>query len=412
MEPPTMNATGLAAFIRKIPKTDLHVHLDGSLRIGTLIELAQEQRVKLPSYTVAGLQELVFKDQYRDLVDYLQGFGYTVAVMQTPEALERIAYEFAWDNFNEGVRYFEVRFAPQLHVSERMSVEDVCAAVNRGLQKAVSEFNAQPAVKSNAEPPVNCGIIACGMRAIFPGMSPYYDMLLQVHKYTKMKRVCALASLELVQAMIKVRDEMGLPIVGLDIAGAEKGFPPDEHKEAFDIAHQNFFMKTVHAGEAYGPESIFQAITLLHADRIGHGFYLLSDEMITDENIVDKKAYVQKLSEYIADRRITIEVCLTSNMQTNPGLKDLLQHEFAKMRAARLSTTLCTDNRTVSKTTVSKEVQLAFETFSLTRAELRDIIIYGFKRSFFPQSYRDKRRYVRRIIDYYEQIEKEYWSET
>ena len=128
-----MNKSSKRDFISRIPKTDLHVHLDGSLRVETLIELAKEQSVKLPSETVDGLNELVFKERYEDLVDYLKGFRYTTAVMQTPEALERIAYEFAWDNFNEGVRYFEVRFAPQLHMNRNQGVEEVMAAVHRGL---------------------------------------------------------------------------------------------------------------------------------------------------------------------------------------------------------------------------------------------------------------------------------------
>ncbi|MCK5851779.1 adenosine deaminase family protein, partial [bacterium] len=258
-------------FLTRIPKTDLHVHLDGSLRVPTLIELAKAGNIELPSYTEAGLNELVFKDQYKDLMDYLQGFGYTVSVMQNPENLERIAYEFAWDNFNEGVRYFEVRFAPQLHVNKNQSIEDVVTAVNKGLAKAKKEFNEQPAVLNEEEPPANYAIIACAMRAFFPGMSQFYDTILEIHRFSKSKKIFSLASVELVGAMIKARDELELPIVGFDIAGAEEGYPPEDHKEAFDIAHRNFLKKTVHAGEAYGPESIFQAITLLHADRIGHG---------------------------------------------------------------------------------------------------------------------------------------------
>jgi adenosine deaminase len=399
-----MNTQLTTEFLQAIPKTDLHVHLDGSLRIGTLIELARAQRVTLPSESEAGLEDLVFKKQYANLVEYLQGFHYTVAVMQTPEALERIAYEFAWDNFNEGVRYFEVRFAPQLHINERQSIEDVLTAVQRGLQRAKCEFNQRPAVINQSEPPVECGIIACAMRAFFPGMSQYYDQFLQVHRFTRTKRVFALASLEMVQALIYVRDELGVPVVGIDIAGPEDGYPPDDHCEAFDLAHRHFFMKTVHAGEAYGPESIFQAITLLHADRIGHGYYLFAADKIQDMSVKDAEAYVRNLAQYIANRRITLEVCLTSNLQTNPHIGDMHKHAFARMKDERLSTTLCTDNRTVSKTTMTRELALACATFALTPAALRDIIIYGFKRSFFPGSYREKRAYVRRIIDYYDAI--------
>jgi adenosine deaminase len=395
-------------FVQRIPKTDLHVHLDGSLRIPTLIELAHEQGVPLPSDTPDGLNESVFRESYRDLVEYLQGFQYTVAVMQTPDALERVAYEFAWDNFNEGVCYFEVRFAPQLHVNEHQSVETVLEAVNRGLERAVNEFNRSPAVVERHQPEAHYGIIACAMRAFFTGMSAYYDAFLDLHHFSKAKRVYGMASVELVQAMVYVRDELGVPVVGIDIAGPEAGYPPDDHIEAYALAHRNFMKKTVHAGEAYGPESIFQAITALHADRIGHGYYIFADEKVTDPSIVDPATYVRRLAEYIADRRITIEVCLTSNLQTNPSIGDLRNHAFAKMRAARLSTTICTDNRTVSKTTVSQEILRAIEAFQLEEREVRDLIIYGFKRSFFPGGYREKRSYVRNVIDYYESVQQEF----
>ena len=394
-------------FIKKIPKTDLHVHLDGSIRIQTLIDLAKEQNIKLPSETTSGLDEIVFKDRYKDLNEYLQGFQYTVSVMQNPEALERIAYEFAWDNFNEGVRYFEVRYAPQLHINKNQTIEEVFASVDKGLKRAKEEFNSREEIKDGSEPPANYGIIACGMRAFFPGMSEYYDAFLNIHRFTKTKKSFGLASLELVNAMIKVRNEMEIPVVGLDIAGPEKGFPPDDHQEAFALAHENFFMKTVHAGEAYGPESIFKAITKLYADRIGHGYYLFAYDKINDPNIENKKAYVKYLAQYIANKRITIEVCLTSNMQTNPEIGDLGQHEFLKMKNENLSTTICTDNRTVSKTSVCKEIQLAVDNFDLSDKEIENIIIYGFKRSFYPGSYTEKRKYVRQIINYYEKLKKE-----
>jgi adenosine deaminase len=170
--------------------------------------------------------------------------------------------------------------------------------------------------------------------------------------------------------------------------------------------------KTVHAGEAYGPESIFQAITDLHADRIGHGTYLLDASAIKDADIMDPEQYVRRLGEYIADRRITLEVCLTSNLQTNPQMNDLSEHSFKLLRAARLSTTICTDNRTVSNTTVSRELALAVKHLGLNRHDLKSIIIYGFKRSFFPGSYQRKRVYVRQVIDYYESIERKYFGDV
>jgi adenosine deaminase len=396
------------AFIEKIPKTDLHLHLDGSLRLETLIELAKAQSVDLPSYTTAGLRELVFKDKYQDLVDYLQGFAYTTRVMRDEESLARIACELAEDNQREGVRYIEVRFAPQLHQHKQLSFLAVIQAVNRGLAKARDTFNQSAAVRAGKEPPFAYGIIVCAMRMFDYGFSEYFDTLLDVHSYSERKWIFSLASLELVKGAVEARDTHGIPIVGFDLAGAEKGYPAEDHKQAYELAQKNFLKKTVHAGEAFGPESIFQAITDLHANRIGHGVYLFDTSMIQSGNIKDRQNYVSHLVEYIADRRITIEVCLTSNLQTNPDIRDLKEHSFALMRKAKLSTTFCTDNRTVSQTTVSDEIEKAINAFNIGAHELKNCVIYGFKRSFFPAVYIEKRQYVRQIIEYYEQVEKEF----
>jgi adenosine deaminase len=394
--------------IAKLPKTDLHVHLDGSVRLETLIELAREYRVSLPSYTEEGLRAKVFKEKYDSLGDYLAGFSYTCAVLQSEVALERVAYELAKDNQAEGVRYMEVRFAPQLHIHSHLSIENVMKSVNRGLNRAKAEFNVRPEVVSGAEPPFEYAIIVCALRYFVEGTSEYYDRILSVHRFSERERVFALASLDLAQAAVRVRREYGIPVTGFDLAGLEAGYPAGNHVEAYQFAHKNFLKKTVHAGEAYGPESIFQAITDLHADRIGHGTFLLDTSMIADPSIQDRERYVSELAQYIADRRITLEICLTSNMQTNPHLKRLEDHSLKDMRGARLSTTFCTDNRTVSSTTVSKEIGLAVKHLGLTGPELKRSLIYGFKRSFFPGTYLEKRQYVRRIIDFYEKIEAEY----
>lgn len=393
--------------IKKLPKTDLHVHLDGSMRLSTLIELAREYQVALPSYTEEGLKETVFKEKYQNLEEYLSGFAYTIAVMQSEVALERTAFELAEDNQAEGVRYVEVRFAPQLHVHSHLTIENVLRSVNRGLQRAKDQFNRKPEVVSGDEPPFEYGILVCAMRAFNKGLSEYFDRILGVHRFSSPHRIFALASLELAQAAVRVRDEYRLPIMGFDLAGPERGFPAEDHVEAYRYAHKNFMMKTVHAGEAYGPESIFQAITDLHADRIGHGTYLLDHSMI-QSTVVDRQRYVDELAQYISDRRITLEICLTSNMQTNPALTRIEDHSFALMQKKRLSTTFCTDNRTVSNTTVSNEIDLAVRHFNLTPQDIKRCIIYGFKRSFFPGSYLDKRAYVRRIIDYYTKVESEH----
>lgn len=400
------------AFVKTLPKTDLHVHLDGSIRMSTLIDLAREYHVKLPSYTESGLRELVFKDRYADLAEYLTGFFYTGAVMQSEVSLERCGYELAIDNQEEGVRYLEVRFAPQLHVHEHLNAVTVLRAVNRGLRRARDEFNRRPQVQSGAEPRFEYGIIVCAMRMFQEGFSEYFKNLIRAHRYTPPKEIYAMASLELARAALIARDEYGLPVVGFDLAGEESGYPAMDHAEAFKMAHRAFMKKTVHAGEAYGPESIFQAITELHADRIGHGTYLLDPEAIRDPSIVDREDYVERLSQYIADRRITLEVCLTSNLQTNPHMQSLDQHSFKLLRNARLSTTICTDNRTVSNTTVTRELMLASKHLGLDAHDLKSIIIYGFKRSFWPGTYLEKRAYVRQVIDYYEKLEAEHYHKN
>lgn len=390
--------------IEKIPKTDLHLHLDGSIRIETLIELAKDGGIELPSYTVEGLKETVFKDNYKDLDDYLKGFGYTCSVMRKKENVERISYELALDNQKEGVRYIEVRYAPQLHAGGEMTLSDTIEAVNNGLDRAKREFNSRDEVTSGGEPPFEYGIITCAMRYFNRHFSSYFSDIISVHSYSDDDKVFGLASLEMVGAAVQARRETGLPVVGVDLAGPEKGNPPIHHREAYMLAQRNFLNKTVHAGEAYGPESIFQAITELGAGRIGHGTSLFKPETITDPLILDRDRYVNDLVQYIANRRITIEVCLTSNMQTDPELLRLEDHPFSKMLENKLSCSICTDNRTVSHTTVTDEVFKAVQAFNLSLNDVKTLMVYGFKRSFFPHSYRIKRAYVRQCMEYFDKI--------
>ena len=387
--------------IRRLPKTDLHVHLDGSLRLASLIELARERKVSLPSETPEGLEALVFRERYANLAEYLEGFRYTVAVLQDAEALERAAFELAEDCQAEGVRYVEVRFAPQLHVRPGFEVPEVVRAVDRGLRRAADAFNARPECTAGDEPRFAAGILLCAMRFFRPefsyGFKRFFDALPEASE----REIHVAASLELARAAARLRNEEGLLVVGIDLAGQEKGYPAEEHAKAYQVAHEAFLGKTVHAGEDYGPESIFQAIGDLHADRIGHGTWLFDESKITSARITDRKRYVEDLAEFIADKRITIEVCLTSNQQTVPELAaDLRRHPFAEMRRRRLSTTFCTDNRLVSKTNVSHEIARAVEAFGLTPQEVRDSLIYGFKRSFYPGTYLEKRAYVRQAINF------------
>lgn len=395
-------------FLTEIPKTDLHVHLDGSMRLSTLLEISKEQKLALPSETEEGLKETVFKERYADLPEYLQGFQYTVAAMQTPEAIERIAYEFAMDNFEEGVFYVEPRFAPQLHANSAMTVEDVIASANRGLARAKKEINSRKEIASGALPSFQYGIIGSALR-MFTGQFPgYYRRLVEIHAYMPEEELQGLASEDLVRALVHARDVNGIPIAGFDLAGAERGYPAEAHRRAYGLALKHFLKKTVHAGEDYGPASIFQAITDCHADRIGHGTHIFDAGLVELPTKEEREEYSRELWQYIADRRITIEVCLTSNLQTMPHLKSIERHPFKEMLEKRLSTTFGTDNRLVSNTTVTGEIELAVSNFEIAPKKLKDIIIYGFKRSFYPGDYLEKRNYVRGIIDHYESVEKKH----
>ncbi|MBD3369260.1 adenosine deaminase family protein [Candidatus Fermentibacteria bacterium] len=388
----------------RLPKPELHVHLDGSIRPQTLLELAAEMGMELPSGTVDGLYETVYKETYEDLKDYLRSFRYSYLVMRDPESIERVSYELAVDNQREGVRYVEVRFAPQLHLGGGMDYIDVFGAVSRGMDRAKREFNRRPEVEGGSEPPFEYGIIACSLRYFDEELSDYHGSFLKLHRHTDPDTIFGLASLELVGAAARARDQYGLPVVGVDLAGAEAGYPAAHHREAFAKAQRCFLKKTVHAGEAYGPESIFQAITDLNADRIGHGTSLFNAGAVSDPTIKDREAYVEALAQYIADRRITVEVCLTSNMQITPSMEDLKDHPFGRMMEHRISVALCTDNRTVSRTTVTDELLRAVRTFRLDLEDLKNVLVYGFKRSFYPGRYSEKRSYVRKCIDHIEKL--------
>ena len=394
-------------FLLEIPKSDLHLHLDGSLRLASMIEMAKDSGIELPAWTEQGLKEKVYKDKYENLGEYLTGFQYTCSILREPENLERAAYELAWDNINEGVCYIEVRFAPQLlmDLSRGIGMDTVLTRVNNGLERAKKEYNASASVLKEGRPQFHYGIIACAMRMFGPkGFSPYYTGLFESMKYLKPVQVISIAALELARASVKLRDDMGLPIVGIDLAGEEEGYPAERFREAYEYANKNFMHRTVHAGEAYGAESIFQAITECHADRLGHGYSLFMPEFIQDPSIKNKDGYIKNLASYIADRRTTIEVCLTSNLQTNPAIKNLKEHKFKDMLENRIATTICTDNRLVSNTTVTNEYRLAVDNFDIPLKRLKDIVAYGFKKSFYPGSYVEKRMYAKTTMQYFDKV--------
>ena len=398
-------------FLKAMPKADLHLHLDGSLRPDGLIEMAKRSGVELPSYTVEGLYDQVFKESYNDLGEYLNGFQYTCAVLRDMENLEQAAYELAMDNLAEGVIYIEVRFAPQLMMdpSRGIDFDRVMHTTNAGLKRAKDEYNSQAAVKSGDKPPFDYGIINCAMRMFDKkGFSPYYTQLFQTLRDHEPKHVIKIAAMEMIRASIRLRDEEGLPIVGLDIAGQEMGYPAHDFKEVYEYAHQNFLLKTVHAGEAYGAESIFEALTQCYADRLGHGYSLFSPDMIQDPAIADKEDYASQLASFIADRRIAVEVCITSNLQTNPSIGDVTNHNFKHMFEHRLATVICTDNRLVSRTTVTREYELANQAADIPLKRLKDMVAYGFKKNFFPQDYLAKRAYAKHALQYFDKVAAEH----
>jgi adenosine deaminase len=254
------------------------------------------------------------------------------------------------------------------------------------------------------EPAYDYGIIVCAMRYFTPAFSPYYREFAQRNSDLSPAESTRKASAELAQIAVALRESSTAQIVGFDLAGAENGFPASDHIEAFSVIGKGLLGKTVHAGEAFGAESIFQAVTKLHTNRIGHGLHLFDTERLQDPEITDRNAYVENLANFIAKHRITIEVCLTSNMQTTPEIAQLQDHSLRRMLERGLSITLCTDNRLVSNTTVCREYQLALAHFPIDSLTLRNIVLHGFKRSFYYHPYTDKAAYLKKVISYYDAL--------
>jgi adenosine deaminase len=227
-------------------------------------------------------------------------------------------------------------------------------------------------------------------------------------EYSNHMEIVTEAALQMVKAVVKIRDEKNIPIVSIDLAGQEEGYPCAKFHEVYAYAHKNFMHKTVHAGEAYGAESIFQAITDCYADRIGHGYYLFDENKVVDPKINDKKKYINDLISFVADKRTTIEVCLTSNLQTNPEIKDIKNHNIKHMLANRMSLTICTDNRLVSDTTVTREYKLMTDNFDVQLKHLKDIVAYGFKKSFYPGQYIEKRNWAKNVMMYFDEVAKKH----
>lgn len=324
--------------LRRLPKTDLHVHLDGSVRPETLIELANEQGVELPTRDSDALADYMHVQDARDLVDYLSRFDITLSVMQRADALERIAYELAEDAAAENVRYMEVRFSPVLNIQDGLSLEEAVAAPLRGLRRAEEELG------------IRTGIIICGIR----NMSPH-------------------TSMELADLTVDFKHR---GVVAFDLAGAEYNNPAKMHREAFYRVGNANVAATIHAGEAYGPESIHQALHYCNANRIGHGTRLFEDP---------------DLMQYVNDFRIPLEICLTSNVQTR-AVGALAEHPVRLYYDEGLVVTLNTDNRLMSATTVTEEFWRAHRALDFTWDELARVALYGFESAFLP--HQEKRAMV------------------
>ncbi len=326
--------------IRRAPKVELHDHLDGGLRPATVLELAKERGMKLPVDDAAGLADWLHRGANRKSLSlYLEGFALTCGVMRTPQAIERVAREALEDLAADGVVYAELRFAPILHQSDELSLEAIVEAALRGLEAG------------KAATGCSYGLILCAMR----NMAPAY-------------------SLETAELAVAYRDR---GVVGFDIAGDEAGHPPKRHLEAFQYIRDKNFNITIHAGEAFGPESIWQALQTCGAHRIGHGTRLVEDMAYTGAKI-DKMG---SLASYLRDRRVPIECCLSSNVQTGAAA-DYASHPFNVFYRNDFRVCLCTDNRLMSDTSLSREYALAAEHFGLGLRDLERIAINAMKSAF------------------------------
>lgn len=314
--------------LRASPKAELHVHLDGSLRPATMIDLARTAQVRLPTDDPAALAQWMLVSDARNLEDYLARFEYTIALLQTPEAIERVAYEMVEDARADGLRYLEVRYCPWLSTRGALDMRGAIAAEWRGLQRGEQDFG------------VVARIINCALRQEAPDRA-----------------------LELAAVSVAMR---GDGVVGFDIAGPEAGFPPERQREAFDIAARGGLGITVHAGEAAGWESIAEAIYTCHATRIGHGTRLYENP---------------ELMAYVRDRRICLEVNITSNVQTRV-VRHAAEHPVRRYVDAGVAVTLCTDSWLMSGVSLTDEYVTAQSVLGFSAAELERMALAGFEHAF------------------------------
>ena len=323
-------ATLTRELIGRLPKAELHVHLDGSLRPETMIELARTAGVPLPSSEADTLRRYMVASGVSDLEDYLKRFDLTVALLQTPEAIERVAYEMVEDAARENYRYIEIRYCPRLSTHQGLTLDEVMEAELRGLSRAEADFG------------LPARVINCSLRHYAPEVS-----------------------LEIARHSVAFRDR---GVVGFDLAGGEAGRPPIVHQAAFDAAVEGYLGVTVHAGEAAGPESIAQAVHFCHANRLGHGTRLYEDH---------------RLQDYVRDRRILIEANITSNLQTR-AVGSAAAHPVRRYFDAGIPVTLSTDSWLISGVSLSDEYWLAHTQLGFTREEIDRMILDAFAYAFLP----------------------------
>jgi len=331
--------------LRGLPKAELHVHLDGSLRPATLIELARASGVSLPSGDPEVVRRFMAVGRVGSLDRYLERFAITVAVLQSAEAIERVAWEMVEDAARDGIRYLEVRYCPSLSLERGLTLDEVLAAEWQGLESGGRQFG------------VRAAIICCTLRHLAPA-----------------------TSLAIAEAAIRHRDR---GVVGFDIAGDEAGSPASPHAEAFLRAGMGGLGITVHAGEAAGPASIREALSL-RARRMGHGTRLPEDPALSDE---------------VGQRGITIEACLSSNVQTG-AVASVEAHPLRRWLEAGQLVTLSTDNWLMSDVTLSGEYALAQRTFGLDDRQVDALILNGFRAAFLPEADRSAlvQRYATELV--------------
>ncbi|MGC4865091.1 adenosine deaminase [Micromonospora sp. DT53] len=327
--------------IVKVPKALLHDHLDGGLRPATIVDLAAEVGHELPTTDPEALGRW-FADaaDSGSLERYLETFAHTVAVMQTAPALRRVARECALDLAADGVVYAEVRFAPEQHLERDLSLDEVVEAVLAGFAEGTAQ-------------------------AVEAGLSIRVGTLLTAMRH-------AARSQEIAELAVRHRD---VGVAGFDIAGAEAGFPPTRHLDAFEYLQRENFHFTIHAGEAFGLPSIWQAIQWCGADRLGHGVRIVDD--------IAPDGSLGRLAAYVRDKRIPLELCPSSNVQTG-AVASIADHPIGLLRDLRFRATVNTDNRLMSGTSMSREMALLVETFGYGWKELQWFTINAMKSAFIP----------------------------